>query len=106
MSRSSGFLTLIGLIVLAYMLIGGSQIDGVAALDVATGQSGYDGENDASQSIRSGVLGLIAGFVLANLLLVSWRDIPGLVSSWLRFVMRRFMIFSLGCLFGGILLFY
>ena len=106
MSRTSGFLTLIGIIVLAYMLVGGLQIEGGAALDVATAQSGYDGENDASQSIRSGILGLIAGYVLANLLQVSWRDIPGLVASWLRFVMRRFMIFSLGCLFGGILLFY
>ncbi len=103
MSRLIVFSMMIGF---AYLLFG-VAIDAPPspglALDLDTSRAGAGVSPDA---MRYGLAGLIAGFVLANLMRISWMDLPRAGFMWLRGQKHRFTLFTLGCLCGGVLLFY
>ena len=57
-------------------------------------------------AVSYSALGIMMGFAIANLLRFSWIDLPRMAIGWMRGHRRHFMLLALGCLFGGILLFY
>ena len=103
MSRAFGFLALIGVGVLAFILLTGSLAGTMQAMSASV-----NGGTSAMSPMAFGysALGIMMGFAIANLMRFSWVDLPRLAVSWLRGQKRRFMMFALGCMFGGILLFY
>jgi hypothetical protein len=103
MSRAIGFLSLIGFAVVFLILMSGTP----SGPDQIRSLQGADIRNALSPlAIIYGGLGMMLGFVMANLMRVSWMDFPRAAIHWLRCQRRRFSWFMLACLFGAVLLFY